>query len=162
MKTIYFIRHAKSIHDGVTPDFERDLNTRGKDNAKMMGKRLKKMKIFPDAVYASAAKRTLKTAFLICDEIKFDCKKIHQQKELYATSPEFLINFAKSLDDKLKSVFLVCHNDEITEACDILSNGSIGHIPTCGIVGIKFECKNWSQIDSQNAKILFFDYPKKV
>ena len=71
MKTIYFIRHAKSIHDGVTPDFERDLNTRGKDNAKMMGKRLKKMKIFPDAVYTSSAKRTLKTAFLICENGDF-------------------------------------------------------------------------------------------
>ena len=160
MKKIYFIRHAKSIHDGVTEDFDRDLNARGNNDAKQMGKRLKKMKIKPDAVFASAAKRTLKTAFLICDEVGFKQSKIKQEKSLYATTPEFLINFVKSLDDELKSVFLVCHNEEITEACDILSSGKIGHIPTCGIVG--FECKKWDQIDAINAKMLFFDYPNKV
>ena len=41
MKTIYLIRHAKSSwKEPLKTDFERDLNSRGKNDAPIIGKKL--------------------------------------------------------------------------------------------------------------------------
>ncbi len=45
MKKIYFIRHAKAIKE-ASSDFDRDLNDKGKMNAKFMGRRLKKIALY--------------------------------------------------------------------------------------------------------------------
>ncbi len=63
MKTLLLIRHAKSSWKNETlPDRERPLNTRGKNDAPLMGKILFEKNIIPDLVLSSSAKRAKKTA----------------------------------------------------------------------------------------------------
>lgn len=153
MKKIYFIRHAKSEKNAIN-DFDRDINQRGKSDAKLMGKRLKKHSVQPDIIFSSTAKRSLKTAAIIAKEINFK-KDIIQTDELYEASIQTLKDFISSLKNDLKNIFIIGHNPTLTEICEILSDSSIGNIPTCGIFCIEF--KNFKE----HGKAIFFDYPKK-
>lgn len=160
MKTIYFVRHAKAQKEG-TSDFERELSQRGKQNAKDAGKRLKKMKIRPDIIFSSDAKRAVKTATILKDELNFE-KDIKFEHRFYISSCEFYIEFINKIDDKFENVFIVAHNPEITEICELLSDSAITNIPTCGIFSIKFDVDKFADIKQHcSCEVLFFDYPKK-
>ena len=63
MKTIYFIRHAKSSwdHFGIS-DKDRPLNDRGEQDAPRMAQLLKEKGVQPDQLVSSPAKRAFTTA----------------------------------------------------------------------------------------------------
>ena len=66
MKKILFIRHAKSNYSAnFVNDHERTLNNVGERDAAIMGKRLKKMNLFPDLFISSSAKRAFSTSEII-------------------------------------------------------------------------------------------------
>ena len=161
MRKIYFIRHAKSIKDGVTPDFERGLAERGKISAKTMGERLLKRGAKPKAFFTSPARRALRTAEIIAREIGFNKDKITLCDELYEASAEDLVAFLRGLSDKKSCIFVVCHNPAITEVCELLSDSAIDNIPTCGVFCIDFDAQSWREIAPHTGRAEFFDYPKK-
>lgn len=58
MKTLFFIRHAKSSWDDtVLPDRDRPLNDRGERDVAKMGKRLVERNVKADLIMSSPAKR---------------------------------------------------------------------------------------------------------
>jgi len=160
MKTLYIIRHAKSSwKDLDLDDFERPLNKRGKNDAPQMGKRLKKQGIYPDSILSSPAKRAKQTAKAIAKEITYD-EKIKYIKDIYEASPDALENILHSLDDKYETVFLIGHNPGLNMFVEKYV-GFEENIPTCGVVNIKFDTKEWKKVSRRNAELLWFDYPKK-
>ena len=161
MKKIYFIRHAKSLRDGITPDFNRVLAPRGKSDAKMMAARLKARGIKPDLIISSSAKRTRKTAKIMAKTLGFK-GKIKLEKSLYACEIEDYMNIIHAIKNKYKSVFIVGHNDEITKLCEYLSKERVGHIPTSGVYAIGFDVTKFVDIKEGSGKTLFFDYPKNI
>ncbi|WP_172201622.1 histidine phosphatase family protein [Campylobacter sp. RM16188] len=159
MKKIYFIRHAKATQKECENDFERDLNERGKKDLALMCDRLKKHKVRAEAIFSSPAKRCVKTANKMADAVKFK-EKIKFVDIFYEASVVDMLKFIKGIEDSFSGVFIVSHNDTITEICELLSDAVIGNIPTCGIFCIEFECQ-FSEISEHSGKALFFDYPKK-
>lgn len=159
MKRIYIIRHAKSSwKDTSLDDFDRPLNKRGKLNAPMMGKRLKKKNILPDSILSSSALRVKKTAKVIAKEIGYEQKIIYRD-DMYETSSSFLDEMLKGLEDEDESVFLFGHHTGFNALAEYYVNFS-ENIPTCGIVEIEFNCKKWKDISVKNATLISFDYPK--
>jgi len=73
MKTIVFMRHAKSswnISDGIT-DEQRPLNKRGKRDAPEIGRRFKAKKFKIKMIVSSTALRALMTAEYVADAMNF-------------------------------------------------------------------------------------------
>lgn len=161
MKTIYFIRHAKSDQNTQCTDFERPLNKRGGKDAPFMAKRLKHYKVKPDIIISSPAKRALDTASIIAKVLKYPKDKIEIKKELYASTCNEYISTIENINDENETVFLVGHNPAITEVCETLSNSIIGNIPTTGIFCIKFNVASFKDVMKETGKVLFFDLPKK-
>ena len=66
MKTLYIVRHAKSSwkNPGLA-DIDRPLNKRGKGDAPLMGKVLRKAGVEPDLILSSPANRAITTAEVI-------------------------------------------------------------------------------------------------
>lgn len=159
MKKIYFIRHAKAKKDFFN-DYERELNPQGKDDAKFMGKRLKNHGVKVDAIFASAALRAKMTAKIISNELDFN-KKIKFDKTLYSANSNSILYFINQISDEFEKIFIIAHNPVITEICEILSDSSIGNIPTCGVFCIEFDNEKFADIKPHCGKVLFFDYPKK-
>ncbi len=159
MKKLYLIRHAKSLKDGITPDFVRPLTKRGKNDAKAMALKLKNLNHKPDLIISSSAKRTSKTAKIIARYLGYK-GAIKYTKKLYSCEIDAYMNEICAIKDKYKSVFIVGHNDELSELCEYLSGLSLEPLPTCGIYALKFKLKKFSKIKPNSAKIMFFEHPK--
>lgn len=159
MKTLYLIRHAKSSWDNENlSDFERPLSKRGLRDAPLMGKLLLSKEIYPDMILSSPANRAKSTAEVIKEEIGFK-KDIVFDDSIYHSSCANLLHTIKSLDDKHNIVFMLGHNPSFNSLSYKLSHKDIGNIPTCGIVGIKFNIQKWESLDL--GEMVIFEYPKK-
>jgi len=160
MKKLYMIRHAKSSWSDISlDDFDRPLNSRGKENVKLMGKRLKKQGVSPDIIISSPALRAKTTAKEIAKKLDYS-KDIVFKKEIYEAESKTLHTILTRIDDKYSSAFLIGHNPDFNMSAEEYV-GFEENIPTCGIVEISFDCDSWAQIGSDNAKLVSFDYPKK-
>jgi phosphohistidine phosphatase len=161
MKRLILFRHAKSSwkHDHLR-DFERPLNSRGKRDAPMMGKRLAEMHLKPDLIVASPAKRALKTATLVAGQLDYDSAAIVKEPDIYDAGPDDLYSVTAELKNKFTSVMLIGHNPGLTDFANGLCGAVIDNIPTCGVVCIDFLCDSWREVKPRYGTLVFFDYPK--
>ena len=104
MKTIYFIRHAKSSWDDpALSDFDRPLNDKGLADAPKMGKKLQELGINPNVIIASPAVRAYETAEIVKKEIGFFGEIITNRKLYNATAEqitEVIAGLSHDLDRK--------------------------------------------------------------
>lgn len=162
-RKVFLIRHAKSSWSiGIDKDFERPLNERGFHDAPLMASVLKEHGIFPDAIVASAAKRTTQTATLIAEGLNFDKQTIHFTEQLYHASSSTIEDVITCMNDDWKTVFIVTHNPGITDFVNRLSpKFIIANMPTCGIVGASFHAAHWYEFAQQHKEVFLFEFPKK-
>ncbi len=159
MKTIFFVRHSKAIHDNITPDFERKLEERGKNDAILMATKLKARSIHIDKIISSSAKRTMQTAKIFAKVLGVN-KKIKEEQKLYATTPQAITEVINTIKNKHNFVMIVAHNNEIAEVCELLTGASIASFPTSAVCGVSFETDDFASIKEGSGKTIFFDYPK--
>lgn len=160
MKRVFIIRHAKSSwSDENLSDFDRPLNKRGEANAPAMAKRFKDRGIIPDAIISSSAVRAKATAILLAQNLNFT-KEILYKESLYEADTREIEEILRSSNDMEATLFLIGHNPEF----NMFAQEYLGfdeNIVTCGVVEIEFNCEKWSEISSENAKFISYDYPKK-
>ena len=160
MKTLAIIRHAKAETTFTLNDFERSLNDRGKADAPMMAKRLKK-KIKIDAFVSSPSKRTKKTAEFFADAYGLDEKDIIYISALYHAPASVFFEVVSALDDHFGDVAIVAHNPGITNfANELIPEAQLDNMPTCSVFAVQSDVDNWSAFGKAKKKLLFFDYPK--
>ena len=161
MKTLYLVRHAKSSWKNTAlTDFKRPLNSRGKKDAPLMGKRLKERGILPDMIICSSAKRAKKTARKIAKVLDYPAASIKYEDKLYEATESNIIRLIQKLPNKINKLMIVGHNPEITSLSNRLGDENIYNMPTCGISCIRFAFDQWKKIAIKSGKQIFFDYPK--
>lgn len=159
MKTILFIRHAKSSWDDPSiSDIDRTLNERGKKNAPEMAERLLKKGVKLDLLVSSPAKRARQTAKAFASVL--DVKDIVYKDELYLPDPSAFTKVIQSLPADYKHVAIFSHNPGITEYVNRFGNNRVDNMPTAAIFAVKVDCEEWSAFDPEKADFWFFDYPK--
>jgi len=162
MRKIYLVRHAKSSWDNpYLEDFDRPLNKRGKSAAPEMGRRLVEKGIMPDLIISSPALRAAKTAKKICKEIGYDPERIRFYESLYHAGKSTIIQLIKSLDHQVESLMIFGHNPGFNDFASFFIPEFDENIPTCGVFAINFRISSWSEIEPAQAKLEFFDYPKR-
>lgn len=161
MSRLYLIRHAKSSwSDSALDDFDRPLNSRGKRDGPEMARRLGSLRILPDLIVSSPAKRAKKTAKFMAEGVGYNKKKIRYIDALYLGSLAFHLNLLESLTGQYKTLFLVGHNHTITELAEYLTAQYLGNIPTSGVVAIGNIQASSLAATPGGGDLLFFDYPK--
>ena len=162
MRSLYLVRHAKSswAEPGLN-DSSRPLNGRGKHDAPLMGKLLKKLGASPEVLITSPAKRAKSTAKRIAAELSFDKKNLVENDQLYLADIDDFIDVIKKVQDKHKEIMIFSHNYGITDFANYISDSGIENIPTCGTVRIDFDLDSWDSIKEKKGKLVFFEYPKK-
>ncbi|PIY08593.1 MAG: phosphohistidine phosphatase [Flexibacter sp. CG_4_10_14_3_um_filter_32_15] len=163
MKTLILIRHAKSSwKDETLPDRERPLNTRGKNDAPLMGQILFEKNIIPDLVLSSSAKRAKKTAQKIFfDVYGFMESQVHLTDDLYFTGLPFHMRIINTLLDTKNTVALVGHNPDFSGLVDFLAEEPVEEMPTSGVYCLDFDVNSWSEVARHSGRVRFFEYPKK-
>ncbi len=163
MKTVTFIRHAKSSWDDPSlSDFDRPLNKRGKKNAPVMGERLARRGFSPSRIYSSGAKRARTTAALIAGAIGYPAEEIHLEDALYTFSHAGILQWLVELDDAEDNIAVTGHNPAVTELVNYLAHASFYNIPTCGVAQLALDVDRWRDLDSGCGEILFYLNPKQA
>lgn len=159
MKYLTLIRHAKSDHNALgTADRDRPLNTRGRNDAPVMGARLASLFPPPDIVLASPAQRVQQTlAGLTSGGALTDSRVIEYHDALYLADAEILWDFAASALMEDDEVWIVAHNPGVTEAIEQLCGARLENVPTLGVARIAFE---EVVVESANGTLVCYDTPK--
>ena len=162
MKKLYLLRHAKSSwKQPELSDLDRPLNKRGLLDAPLIGDLLNRKEVNPSYIISSPSLRTLTTIQLIADKINFPKQKVEITNDLYEASVLEIMNLIKGIHNDYSDVMIVGHNPGLTNLVNYLTDDYIENIPTCGIVCLQFNLEDWSDIDEETGKIIFFEYPKK-
>lgn len=161
MKTLIFVRHAKSdwSHEGLQ-DWERPLNDRGKKDAPEMAKRTKERIPKIDLMVSSHAKRAKKTAKYFAEEYKYAKDDIRVEPKLYEDVTGAYNEVIFSLPDDVDTVAFFAHSPTITDYANKLCNVHTDSIPTCGVFAVQAEAKTWKDFTAAEKAFLFYDYPK--
>jgi phosphohistidine phosphatase len=161
MKTITFIRHAKSDWniEGLA-DIDRALNARGYKDAHEMAARLMSKKIMLDEIVTSPAIRAISTALIFARLLQITTHKLLINEQLYDTSLESYLQVIASLSNSKHSILIFGHNPIITQTANYLTPPFTENIPTCGMACIAFDCEDWKLVKKQKGKLLFYDFPK--
>ena len=155
MKTIYFIRHAKSSWDDpALSDFDRPLNDKGLADAPKMGKKLQELGINPNVIIASPAVRAYETAEIVKKEIGFFGEIITNRK-LYNATAEQITEVIAGLSHDLECVFIVGHNPGLNEIVHDLV-GDFVHLGTCSVFGVRFESEKWQDLETSHKETVLF------
>lgn len=162
MKKLFLCRHAKSSWKDITlKDIDRPLNKRGRKDAPEMGKRLAELKVKPDMIVSSPARRARKTARQLAKALRFKKKNVIVHEKVYAATADELLQIIRDFDDSADLVMIVGHNPETTELANILGDLDIDNVPTCGVVALEFGVDTWQEVGKVSGVLAFFDYPRK-
>ena len=160
MKRLILVRHAKSsLNQPLLSDHERILNQTGISEAKLIGHYLSNNQYIPSHIISSTATRTLETANIIIEQLKFK-KKIETQSLIYSDSFLNILNLINTVDNQYQCIMLVGHNPTITQLINHITNMRINHMPTCGAGIIDFQV-TWDSI-TEDGQLIDFIWPEKL
>lgn len=159
MKTLFILRHAKSSwEDQDLADFDRPLNSRGKEAAPFMGELMAESGLTPEIILASPAVRAKETAALVKDAgglaaaISFD-------ERIYEASPQTLRQVASAIDNRFGSAMIVGHNPGMEGFVRYLT-GRLEPMPTAALAVVDLDIDQWDDIDLESGRLRTIYRPK--
>ncbi len=144
MKTLLVLRHAKAEQpESGQLDFDRDLTKRGKLDAQKVGQHLAELKLVPQTIVASAAKRTRKTAQRVAEALGLS-EDVATTRELYDARLSDIINVVRQFAADADVALLVGHNPGMAELVAALGE-PISSYPTASLACLRLPIDEWQQ-----------------
>ncbi|MEP7320315.1 MAG: histidine phosphatase family protein [Saprospiraceae bacterium] len=160
MKTVCFIRHAKSSWDQAgLADIDRPLNLRGKTTAPVMAKLIADKGITPDLIITSPAKRARQTAKSFRKQFGIKKEAVQIEPTIYGGDEHQVIDILRKLPDEKSTVFLFGHNPTMNYLAALFSKERL-HVPTCGIMILNLNIERWQDIKADQDALKEFIIPK--
>jgi phosphohistidine phosphatase len=162
MKTLLILRHAKSSwNNSQLSDYERPLNSRGKQDAPRVGQLLRDEELVPDLIITSSAERALKTAEAVADASGFE-NEIKYTRHLYHAAPEQYIEVLQEVGGDYERVMVVGHNPGIEYLVELLTD--VGErMPTAALAQVDLPIEQWAELDEEvKGKLVNVWRPKEL
>lgn len=160
MKQLILIRHGKSSWNQPVDDLHRPLKKRGITDANLVSNSFKSLKLRPDFVVSSPAKRALETCKIFLNNLEISYKNMQISPDIYDFSGGNTLDFIKLLPNDYKNVMLFGHNHAFTALVNALGSVKIDNVPTSGLVMIQFEVNSWNSIEKGITTLITF--PKHI
>lgn len=162
MKTVFFVRHAKSSWDNPSlRDIERPLNKRGQRDAPFMGKLLSGKGIKPDRLISSPAKRAFTTAKHFAKAMGIPEEDIDVDKRIYDAYPGDILDIVQELPADYSMVLIFGHNPTFTGVANLFTEDYISNVPTCGIFRVDADVEAWPDFREGKGRLAEYHYPKQ-
>lgn len=163
MKELILVRHAKSewTKENIR-DIDRPLGERGYEDAYLLSKWFQEEMGLPEAMISSPATRALNTAFIFARSLGIPEKDVIIDDTLYESTVKSYLYSISQTDNKVNRLMIFGHNPMLTELANELNKEFLfDNVPTCGIIQIEFEFKDWKDIlKQQEGKLLMSKFPK--
>ena len=159
--SIIIFRHGKSDWNAVyNKDHDRPLAKRGINASKKMGIFLKDKDQIPDIVISSSADRAKTTAELAIKAGNWS-SNFYVDERIYGRSSNFLLELAKLIDDKHKSICFVGHEPTCSSFIS-LSTFHSARFKTASMAKINFVSDSWSGIEFGKGTLEWLLSPKEI
>lgn len=168
MKTLTLLRHAKSAWDDpVARDFDRPLNRRGEQAARVMGREMRALGLGFDLVLASPALRVketlaqIETGYGVPLAARFD-------RRLYLAPASLLLDLVHDADDSAGRLLLVGHNPGLEELALLLApEGALAgtlrvKYPTATLAEIALDEAHWRDVAGRAGRLTRFLRPRDL
>ena len=161
MKTLLLLRHAKSSRDdpGLS-DFDRTLNDRGKDDAKLMGRYLRSQEFVVDGVISSPAKRAHRTTEIFLKAADVSLLPALDGR-IYEASLQQLLTVVSEIGPSHNIVLLVGHNPGFEDLLGCLTDRA-GRMPTASLAAIELDIDKWRDIAPRSGELSWLIAPKDL
>ncbi len=148
MKRLTLMRHGDAQwKDPEVDDFARPLNRRGHAEAESMARRLIELKLVPDLIITSAARRAAQTAEILAHELSLLPRTIRHEEPLYLGGVQEILKLARNIGPRVPHPMIIGHNPGISEVAHLLAPRSdVGGLATAALCTITFDTDQWSAI----------------
>ncbi|MFI1744089.1 SixA phosphatase family protein [Thalassobellus sediminis] len=160
MKKLILVRHAKSSWKHNVIDHERPLNERGLSDANMVSKSLYSKEEGLDMLMSSDAIRAKTTADIFISNLNISNDIVSFNHDLYDFEGRNLKRVIEECNNSINNLMVFGHNHAITAFVNSFGDQYIENVPTCGVVSIEFEIKDWN--DLKQGKTVFTLFPKDL
>ena len=166
---ILILRHAKSDWSGgISTDFDRPLNGRGRRAAAAMGAYLADECPVPSVVLCSAARRAAETWSIIARQWPAAPDAIID-RDLYLAETDVLLQRLRLQNDDTDTICLVGHHPGFdglaialaSNADDDAVSEMKAKFPTASLALLEFE-GDWASLDYRGARLVRFVRPKDI
>lgn len=169
-RSLLLLRHAKAKRP--TPDledFDRALNGRGRDAARLVGKLLRTERLVPDLVLFSPARRTRETWELVENALGKKVPAAHDGA-LYLANPTTILKIVRRQADAVRRLMVVGHNPGLEELAELLVGGGdedaqermTEKFPTGALAVFTFNTERWADIALGAGKLVEFITPARL
>ena len=159
MKTLLILRHAKAENGTVgSSDFDRDLNERGRSEAKAVGELINKQELQVDLVLSSPALRARRTSEVALKAAGLS-NQILFEKRIYEASSQELLSILSEIEEATTSLMLVGHNPGLEDLILILTSQS-AHLSPATLVKIELDIARWSEVLKNVGTLAWLEKPR--
>ena len=159
--SIIIFRHGKSDWDAFyNKDHDRPLSKRGINASKKMGIFLKDKDQIPDIVISSSALRAKATAELAIKAGNWS-SNFYIDERIYGRSSDFLLELAKLIDNRHKSICFVGHEPTCSSFIS-LSTFHSARFKTASMAKINFVSDSWGGIEFGRGTLEWLISPKEI
>ncbi|NRD21445.1 histidine phosphatase family protein [Winogradskyella eckloniae] len=160
MKSITFMRHGKSSWKHDVIDYERPLQSRGENDAKLVANELVRLGYETEKIFSSPAKRALSTCEIVVKTLNIAKEEISIIEDLYDFDGRNVIEFIKNVSDTLNNIMIFGHNHAFTSISNIFGDRFIDNLPTSGLITIKFNIDSWQDLKKGTTELIII--PKEL
>ena len=161
MKTLLLLRHAKSSRDDPRlSDFDRPLNDRGKDDAKLVGRYLGKQEIKIDVIVSSPARRARRTAERVLEAAGL-ANQLVSDERIYEASVAQLLKVISEIEVTAGVALLIGHNPGFEDLLTRLTDRA-GSMATASLACISLDVTEWRDVAPRCGELRWFITPKDL
>lgn len=163
MKTVILVRHGKASHDDLSvSDVQRPVTAEGRRRTKKIAKYLSARQTQIDKIITSPAVRAVETAKILGKELGIEEKDFLVEKKVYGAHPDTFYDILFALPDDLNHVMIVGHNPGIEMFAFQFLKMPVESLPTSGVVAIKFNTGDWTEVASCKSEVEFTVFPSMI
>jgi phosphohistidine phosphatase len=158
-RTLILMRHAKTEDQKPGQrDYDRELLTRGREEAALMAQRLSVIVSAPQQILSSPAKRTQQTSELVCSAFSISLSFVRFESGLYHAPAHRIASEIMATGNEVTTLMVIGHNPGISDfAYDCSKETAIG-FATSAIAVFSFE-GDWSDLESASLQLTHFSRP---
>lgn len=120
-------------------------------------------KLAPALVITSPATRALATARIFASVLGYAADRIREAEDAYLASPTELLDLVHRLGGRSRHVMLFGHNPGISRFAGLLAgDDSPGDMPTCAVISLVAQLRDWLELQRGQAVLDFYQSPKNI
>jgi phosphohistidine phosphatase len=165
---LMLLRHAKAekAEPGMD-DHARQLNSRGRSDAGLIGAYMARHALVPDQVIVSSAQRTRETWEHLAAELGARVSASFEHR-LYNAGAQAILAVVQKADPKARKLMVIGHNPGVHDlARFLIASGDVEAreqlnegLPTSGLALIDFATSDWRKLHAQGGRLERFVTPR--